>query len=531
MRIIQSSWTCNKFDMLRSNFGWLSPEYHLMGWTLSCLQLKQFYPIVDLYCDNSSKKILIDILQLPYDNVICNLDKLNTYHSQLWALPKIYAYSQQKSPFLHVDGDVFVWQKFDENLLTSNLIAQNVEAATIYYDTIMKSLESSLIYFPNEIIVERKQRNPILAYNAGIFGGKDINFFREYTKKAFEFVDKNNMNLSKIDVTNFNIFFEQYLFYCLAKSKKKTVNVLIPEIIGDNQYKGFGDFARVPYEKKYLHLLGTYKKNEFVCNQMANRLRQDYPIYYYRIIELFKKNKIQLYKDFYTFIDEDNTTKLVERSEYLRISFKNKILNKESNNPKSQGLPKLSVESILDRNKDVKLSSIQIKDLVLFCNKANKIIKDKFSLLSKDYLYGRDLNSNYYFQLFFEDVKAIYSKKIIKSSEIEIISSKYEWPHILNKNEDTSALINSKLNFTPKKTHSILIPECDITGYSINCIDDLDILLLEIIKKGKTVRETLDELKIYFEPNELNKSETAFEKLIFGRIKQGFHLKSIRILS
>ena len=264
---------------------------------------------------------------------------------------------------------------------------------------------------------------------------------------------------------------------------------------------------------------------------MANRLRQDYPIYYYRIIELFKKNKIQLYKDFYTFIDEDNTTKLVERSEYLRISFKNKILNKESNNPKSQGLPKLSVESILDRNKDVKLSSIQIKDLVLFCNKANKIIKDKFSLLSKDYLYGRDLNSNYYFQLFFEDVKAIYSKKIIKSSEIEIISSKYDWPHILNKNEDTSALINSKLNFTPKKTHSILIPECDIIGYSINCIDDLDILLLEIIKKGKTVRETLDELKNYFEPNELNKSETAFEKLIFGRIKQGFHLKSIRILS
>ena len=77
MRIIQSSWTCNKFDMLRSNFGWLSPEYHLMGWTLSCLQLKQFYPIVDLYCDNSSKKILIDILQLPYDNVICNLDKIH----------------------------------------------------------------------------------------------------------------------------------------------------------------------------------------------------------------------------------------------------------------------------------------------------------------------------------------------------------------------------------------------------------------------------------------------------------------------
>lgn len=73
--------------------------------------------------------------------------------------------------------------------------------------------------------------------------------FSKNTEKAFEFVGKNILNLCKINVSNFNIFFEQYLFYCLAKKYNKKVKVFLPERIGDNQYKGFGDFSKVPYEK------------------------------------------------------------------------------------------------------------------------------------------------------------------------------------------------------------------------------------------------------------------------------------------
>jgi len=130
MRIVQSAWACNQSNLLTSNSGWLSPEYNLMSWTLSCLQLKQFYPEVVLYCDHAYAEMLIDNLQLPYTDVICNLDGLNKYHPQLWALPKIYTYSQQENPFLHVDGDVFIWREFSDYLLKGDLIAQNIEAAT-----------------------------------------------------------------------------------------------------------------------------------------------------------------------------------------------------------------------------------------------------------------------------------------------------------------------------------------------------------------------------------------------------------------
>ena len=56
MNIIQSSWACNQPDLLTSNSGWLAPEYNLMSWTLSCLQLKQYYPNVILYCEGLRRK-------------------------------------------------------------------------------------------------------------------------------------------------------------------------------------------------------------------------------------------------------------------------------------------------------------------------------------------------------------------------------------------------------------------------------------------------------------------------------------------
>jgi hypothetical protein len=104
-----------------------------MSWAVSCLQLKQFYSEVVLYCDSVSATMLIDILKLPYSDVVVNLDVLNKYHPQLWALPKIYAYSQQEKPFLHVDGDIFTQRKFDEDLLRSPLIAQNLEIPIDFY--------------------------------------------------------------------------------------------------------------------------------------------------------------------------------------------------------------------------------------------------------------------------------------------------------------------------------------------------------------------------------------------------------------
>ena len=73
-----------------------------MGWALSCLQLRKYYPEVVLYTDKVGAEMLIDTLKLPYTEVACEFDKFNDIHKDLWALPKIHAYASQHTPFLHV---------------------------------------------------------------------------------------------------------------------------------------------------------------------------------------------------------------------------------------------------------------------------------------------------------------------------------------------------------------------------------------------------------------------------------------------
>jgi hypothetical protein len=526
MRIIQSAWSCGQKHLLTSNFGWLAPEFNLMSWTLSCLQLRQFYPEVVLYCDAAYKELLIDQLGLPYTEVVCNLDDLNSYHKELWALPKIYSYSQQKEPFLHIDGDVFIWKPFESTLMKADLIAQNMEAATEYYQNIMNSLKKSLTYFPNEIVNEQQANNPILAYNAGILGGSDIPFFEEYSKEAFEFIEKNQQNLSKIEVSNFNVFFEQYLFYCLSKQRNKQVSVLIPEIIDDNRYKGFGDFEKVPYDKQYLHLLGNYKKSEFICRQMAARLRKDYPLYYYKIIELFKTQKIPLYKDNYFYVESPSKEALLQRNEALQKAYQLNTLAKWL--PNKRIVKRFTTENILSEITKKALTKNQWRDLSLLVNKINAIRQDTFSLLSLDYLYVRDLVQIEYFSHLSKKKEKMLDRIIIQDEPIAFVESQYDWSFLF---ENATPWISKKeLKNTPEITRFLVVPECTELGFSISKIDELDKTILEIVPQKTTIPQLLDSLKVYFDPEELEKSFTAYQKLILGRIEQGIHNKSINVI-
>lgn len=538
MKIIQSSWSCNQTDLLRFNAGWYSPEYNLMGWALSCLQLKKYYPEVVLYADSVAAEILIDTLQLPYTEVVCNLDKLNIVHPQLWALPKIHSYSQQYTPFLHVDGDVFIWKPFDDNLLKKELITQNLEVSTDYYETHMKALEAKLIYFPPEIIAERKKNNPIYAYNAGVFGGSDMQFFQKYTQKAIGFIKKNKNVLSQINVGVFNIFFEQYLFYALVKKYKKKVGVLLEEVIGDNEYIGFGDFTEVPHNKQYLHLLGVFKRDKTVCEQMSDRLRLDYPEYYYRIIDLFKKKRISLKKDYYYFIDNPSEKGLTERYTFLKTRFKKNELVVLVN-PKLEEHCKLNLSSNLmkavfatiehvEKNFQNEEFSYELReDIQLFETKLDILLNQKFIHYSREYLYGRDLNYIQYFQLIFEDPKIGFDIKLVADSLLEMIECKYNWNEVYQSYIDQT-IIKSQLNIEPSNIYTAIIPECDLQGYSLINMDDLDLLLIQNLKNPFSINELLNEVKQSFDPIDLEDSLAEFEILILGRIKRLLQTKIIK---
>lgn len=181
--------------------------------------MKEFYKELHLYTDSQGENILISKLGLPYTKVNNVYDKIET-HASFWAISKILTYANQKEPFIQIDGDVFIWKLFSKEIEYADLIAQNKEIGTKYYSNMMNTLVSELDYLPN-ILRKEIEKKSISSYNAGILGGNDIIFFEKYTKKALRLIEKNKHFRS--DKSNYNILFEQILFYIMAKECGKKI--------------------------------------------------------------------------------------------------------------------------------------------------------------------------------------------------------------------------------------------------------------------------------------------------------------------
>lgn len=291
MKILHTYWSkpsCGDDDNLLENRfggGWLSMKYHCLSWALSCFKCKQFYGNVELYTDSIGKKLLIDMLQLPYSKVHVCLDEINYIPKQMWAISKIYTYSLQREPFIHVDGDVYFWDKFDRSIEEAPLIAQNLEQYNSYYKFPIQHMKRRNFILPDILKNINYENNSICAVNAGILGGNDISFFQEYTKLAFEIFHANKKKFEHKDSGRLNVVIEQLLFYRMAESRGMNINFLLENVKED--FSDLMEFISVPKEKKYIHLVGSAKRLGIACNMIERHLQLEFPEYYQFFQERF----------------------------------------------------------------------------------------------------------------------------------------------------------------------------------------------------------------------------------------------------
>jgi hypothetical protein len=296
MKIVQSFWSKpqlkNSSNTPDNRFagGWLQKKYYYMGIAMSCLQLRKFYDEVELVTDEFGKNLIIDQLGLPYTNTMVTLDVLNNHNANLWALGKLYTYSLQDKPFLHVDTDVFIWKAFSDELLNSPLIAQHLEYQYPFYQSLLKQLDNNHIKMPAAIAALRSMDTKVSAYNMGIAGGRDLDFFKEYTSLAFEFL-KTGPRVPDNLIGPFNTIYEQVLFYCLALQHQKTITPFsktIGEQVVDDELKGINNFIKAPNGVSYIHLYGESKRTLPFCIELEKKFSSSYPLYHDRILSLLE---------------------------------------------------------------------------------------------------------------------------------------------------------------------------------------------------------------------------------------------------
>jgi hypothetical protein len=283
----------------RSNGGWLEKKYLYMSWALSCLQLNKFYDNLELVTDELGYTVLIDKLRLPYKRVIVSMDRLNHYHNDLWAVGKLYAYSLQQEPFIHVDGDVFSFEKFDRRIENASLVAQNrLFIGAESFNAMVEHVLESFTDVPHHMRQSRQRQTFNCIYNSGIFGGHDIESILTYARTSLNFVNVNLELISRhIDylerdsTTSFktnahdflNSIIESYFFTSFAGNAK------IECLLEDATLSGFKNARFLDAESTrvtYTHPMYHNKKDTVVCAQLEYKLKQGFPDHHYRILSL-----------------------------------------------------------------------------------------------------------------------------------------------------------------------------------------------------------------------------------------------------
>ena len=288
MKVVQTFWTAGK-DLTSHHFAWLTPMHHIMSWALSCLKLKEQYDDLHLYTDQQGYDLLINYLQLPYKSVHICFDNFNRYGAHNWALAKMYTYAAQEGAFIHVDGDVFIWQKFDEAFEKAHLIAQNFEVGTDYYKNMLLTIKKHLRFVPDRLAMEW-ENGTVYSYNAGILGGNDPGFFKNYYATAIKLIEGYQPSVEEgLAAVNINFLFEQLLFYALAKEQDIEVTCYFRQPFNDKGYtkEDMMDFTAVPCRMQYLHLIGEYKRDSATCELLGRTLMKEYPHFFFKILTLF----------------------------------------------------------------------------------------------------------------------------------------------------------------------------------------------------------------------------------------------------
>jgi len=546
MRFLQTFWTgpnsVLKDDALNMRAGWLSPEYHWISWALSCLQAKSIFGEISLVTDKKGKEILIDQLRLPYSTVSMDLEnRLDDYHPLLFALAKIFTYSIQTGPFLHLDSDVYFWRKPSANLLNSALIAQNIDKNLPFYYQTLNDINQHFNYIPAGFLRENYETKDLYASNAGIIGGNNPEFFEEYRRQAFEFIDKNKNDLGKFNAGRLNFIFEQYLFYLLADKHNIPVAYL-KDPVEDPIFKDYIKFDDFP-DVQMIHPVGGFKQFPHVCDHLAKKLREDYPEYYYRVIELVrgvndKMRSAVYYQSFFTpgklpLAPAAKTATLAataprfERTKagirYLNGKYALNVDIDLANLPENMFAEKLTGLVQNDREKECLL---EIFHMELAVNSLTaKLYADT---LSTERLYEKDIRCYHKIQDTFLLAEAALMKIKLKAAEtFAFIEPGWDWKY--DREEEIDALMQRNFNQEKDSFVVLLLPGVLQMNIREFYIDELDAVIFDLLQHTHPIGYILKEMEQYFSEDEIGEDYSSFKLLIIKTIKQLLYAGAIEI--
>lgn len=293
---IQAVWSHWSSPLLNTRWsGWPTFRHYLVSFVLSHGLARQHGYQTILITDTSGRDLLADGIQIPFDDLRVDLDALRGYHPLLWNSGKVLAYGLQSEPFIHLDNDVYLWERLPARLTSAPLFAQNPEFAIEqpeYYR--ISELESLLTGVGGAMLpTEWRWCRELLgdyqrSFNTGIFGGVQFDFIQHYSSMFLKLARALSSRIEFIQSAH-------------SRRHAGTLEMLLPGMLLDYHRGNPGSPFRATRietlfptpeaaylsgeSHSYTHLLGGSKRKSAILQRLDLRVKREYPREYERCEE------------------------------------------------------------------------------------------------------------------------------------------------------------------------------------------------------------------------------------------------------
>lgn len=250
------------------------------SYLLSALLVKSYGYEIDLYCDEKSYELYKNI---PYNNIHVVDYSSDNIKSDFWVWCKIKTQSMINEPYIHIDGDVFLFNDILKGKLDDDnysVVVQSLEDN----NTIGEETHTSLYGYGYKLIKglkttkkHRLKRYNLNAYNCGVVGFNDLELRDKYVELATEVLIDMSENIDEYEKDKYNGLFliaEQSTLYHTLTNNNVTPFEIIPRHIM-NQYVNNWDFYCVKIG--YCHMWGYSKYRNDVKLKIKNKIKKLFP--------------------------------------------------------------------------------------------------------------------------------------------------------------------------------------------------------------------------------------------------------------
>lgn len=262
MNIVMSLWTKPCTDGKAHGFS--TVEDMINSLIVSVNVAKKHYPEIHFYTDKLGYEWIKPHLDLlPFTKIEICLDDFNWVPDIYWSFVKVYVYTLQKEPFIHIDNDVFLWETIPEYILKDqDFVFQETEPMDWdQYSFYRRGLE----VYSHAVNKDLKIQN--LAVNCGVFAcltDKALSLMSDYYKYGRQFVELADLR-DDIDKE--------------PQSKRWLASVIIEQvyiyslIVRDGlKWDTLLDEERKSYRMRYTHMVAHFKRQPIVERKMKERV-------------------------------------------------------------------------------------------------------------------------------------------------------------------------------------------------------------------------------------------------------------------